>query len=105
MKKATYKKIGEREETYKIIVPAEYDEDGNILSEEHEETRTRIVPIMGTVYEEMTEEEILSLETEVSDKPTQETEANTEERIDKLEKGFNAIKNLLEGFGIKTLDK
>lgn len=50
-------KIGERIEEYPITIPAEYDEQGNIITEEHEEVRTRTVPVMGIVYRDMTEEE------------------------------------------------
>lgn len=50
-------KIGERLEEYSVTIPAEYDEQGNLISEEHEEVRTRTVPVMGIVYREMTEEE------------------------------------------------
>lgn len=84
IKNAIYKQIGEREEIYTIIVPAEYDEDGNILKEAHEDTLTRMVPIKGTVYEEMTQKEILSLKNKVSDKfkPTLPTD---EERLEALE--------------------
>ncbi len=50
-------KTGERIEEYSVIIPAEYDGQGNLISEEHEEVRTRTVPVMGMVYREMTEEE------------------------------------------------
>ena len=76
MRIAEYKKIGIKTEEYKIIVPAEYDEKGNITSIEHEETRTREVPIMGMVYRDMTSEEIAELEkiqTELpEEQPTQQ---------------------------------
>lgn len=50
-------KTCERIEEYSVTIPAEYDEQGNLLSEEHEEVRTRTVPVMGMVYRDMTEEE------------------------------------------------
>lgn len=50
-------KTGERLEEYSVTIPAEYDEQGNLISEEQEEVRTRTVPVMGIVYREMTEEE------------------------------------------------
>ena len=59
---AEYKQINTRTESYTVTVPAEYDEDGNLISEEHEETRTREVPVMGMVYRDMTPEEIAELE-------------------------------------------
>lgn len=54
---AEYKQIDERIEEYPVIIPAEYDEQGNLLVEGYEEIRTRTVPVMGMVYRDMTEEE------------------------------------------------
>ena len=51
---AEYKQINTRTESYTVTVPSEYDEEGNLISEEHEETRTREVPVMGMVYRDMT---------------------------------------------------
>ena len=62
MKIAEYKQTGTRTESYTVTIPAEYDEEGNLISEEHEETRTREVPVMGMVYRDMTPEEIAELE-------------------------------------------
>ena len=62
MRIAEYKQTGTRTESYTVTVPPEYDEEGNIISEEHEETRTREVPVMGMVYRDMTPEEISELE-------------------------------------------
>lgn len=56
-----YKQTGTRTETYTVTIPAEYDEEGNLITEEHEETRTREVPVMGMVYRDMTPEEIAEL--------------------------------------------
>lgn len=81
MKVAEYKQIGTRTETYTVTVPAEYDEEGNIISEEHEETHTREVPVMGKVYRYMTPEEIAEaerLQAEMPDpQPTEEERLNT----------------------------
>lgn len=57
-----YKQTGTRTESYTVTVPSEYDEDGSLISEEHKETRTREVPVMGMVYRDMTPEEISELE-------------------------------------------
>ncbi len=57
MRMAEYKKIDERTEEYTVTIPAEYDEDGNVTIEEHEEICTRTVPVMGMVYRDMTPEE------------------------------------------------
>lgn len=62
MKIAEYKQTGTRTESYTVTILAEYDEEGNLISEEHEETRTREVPVMGMVYRDMTPEEIAELE-------------------------------------------
>ena len=73
---AEYKQINTRTESYTVTVPAEYDEEGNLISEEHEETRTREAPVMGMVYRDMTPEEIAELEkiqTELpEEQPTQQ---------------------------------
>lgn len=72
MRIAEYKKIGIKTEEYKIIVPAEYDEKGNITSIEHEETRTKEVPVMGLVYRDMTNDELNELEKEKAELPQEE---------------------------------
>lgn len=66
-------KTGERTEEYTVIVPAKYDEQGNLIAEEHEEIRTRTVPIMGMVYREMTPEEAeYQSMPDIPQEPTQE---------------------------------
>lgn len=80
MRIAEYKQIDERTEEYTVTIPSEYDEDGNIISEEHEEIRTRTVPIMGMVYRDMTAEEIAELPHE---EPQEEPTA--EERLSAIE--------------------
>ena len=76
MKIAEYEQIDTRTESYTITIPPEYDEEGNLISEEHEETRTSEVPVMGMVYRDMTPEEIVELEkiqTELpEEQPTQQ---------------------------------
>lgn len=83
MRIAEYKQTGERIEEYTVIIPAEYDKEGNIISEEHEEIRTRTVPVMGMVYRDMTPEEIAEHERQMSEMPEQEP--TPEERLDTLE--------------------
>lgn len=83
MRIAEYKKNGIKTEEYKIIVPPEYNEEGNIISEEHEETRTREVPVMGMVYRDMTPEEIAEAERLQANIP--ESEPTPEERLNTLE--------------------
>ena len=76
MRKAEYKQTGTRTESYTVTVPAEYDDEGKLISEEHKEIRTREVPVMGMVYRDMTPEEIAELEkiqTELpEEQPTQQ---------------------------------
>ncbi len=80
MKITEYKQTGTRTEEYTVIIPAEYDDEGNMTVEEHEEVRTREVPVMGLVYRDMTEEEIAEIEQMQSEVP--EPEATAEDRIE-----------------------
>ena len=66
MRKAEYKQI-EKTEEYTVIIPAEYDEEGNVIAEEHTEIHTRTVPIVEMVYRDMTEEEAAELDKAESD--------------------------------------
>ena len=72
MRIAEYKQIDERTEEYTITIPAEYDEEGNVTVEEHEEIRTRTVPVMGIVYRNMTEEEIAEMHKQQEQIPPEE---------------------------------
>lgn len=72
MKIAEYKQIDERTEEYTATIPAEYDEEGNIIVEEHDEIRTRTVPVMGMVYRDMTEEEIAEMQKQQEQMPPEE---------------------------------
>ena len=57
MRIAEYKQTGTRTEEYTVTIPAEYDDEGKMTVEEHEEVRTREVPVMGLVYRDMTAED------------------------------------------------
>lgn len=83
MRIAEYKQIDTKTEEYTVTIPAEYDEEGNIISEEHEETRTREIPVMGMVYRDMTPEEIAEAEKLQAEIP--EPEPTPEERLSTLE--------------------
>lgn len=75
MRTAEYKQIDERTEEYTVTIPTKYDEEGNIISEEHEEIRTRTVPVMGMVYRDMTPEEEAEYNNSIQNviqEPTQE---------------------------------
>lgn len=78
MRIAEYKQVDERIEEYTVIVPAECDEQGNLIAEEHEEVRTRTVPIMGMSYRDMTPEE----EAEHQSMPNIPQEPTQEDRIE-----------------------
>ena len=58
MRIAEYKQIGTKIVDKTITIPAEYDEEGNILAEEYEKTLQEERPVMGMIYRDMTEEEI-----------------------------------------------
>lgn len=83
MRIAEYKQTGTCTEEYTVTIPAEYDDEGNIISEEHEETRIREVPVMGMVYRDMTAEEISEAEKLQANIP--EPEPTPEERLNTLE--------------------
>lgn len=83
MRIAEYKQIDTKTEEYTVTIPTEYDEEGKLITEEHEETRIREVPVMGMVYRDMTLEEISEAEKLQANIP--EPEPTPEERLDTLE--------------------
>lgn len=99
---AEYKQTGTRTEEYKLIVPAEYDEEGNIISEEHEETRTREVPVMGMVYRDMTAEEIAEMEKIQAEMP--EPQPTEEERLDKVEQRTDTLEGATDDLVLMMAD-
>lgn len=80
MRIAEYKQTGTHTETYTVTIPPEYDDEGMVITEEHEEIRTREKPVMGLVYRDMTEEELAEIERMQSEVP--EPEAAAEDRIE-----------------------
>ena len=102
MKTTEYKQTGTRTEEYKVIVPPEYDEEGNIISEEHEETRTREVPVMGMVYRDMTPEEIAEAERLQADMP--EPQPTEEERLDKVEQRTDTLESATDDLVLMMAD-
>lgn len=88
MKKAIYKKIGERVVEKHVNHLAELDDEGNVIKEGYSEVIEVTVPIMGTVYEEMTQEEIDTLQQEEVQEPT------LEERLEAME---NAMLEIILG--------
>ena len=78
MKKAVYKKIDEKIEYFILHHDEFVDEEGNTHGA-FDEIIEKFIPIMGTVYEEMTQEEIDALQQEEVQEPT------LEERLEALE--------------------
>ena len=72
MRIAEYKQTGEHTEEYTVTIPAEYDEEGNVTVEEHDEIRKRTVPVMGLVYRDATAEEIAEMQRQQEQIPTEE---------------------------------
>lgn len=77
-------KVGERTEEKTRVIPATYDDNGNILTEETTETYSVIVPIMKAMSVEATEEEIAEMQAQ---EIPQEL-PSAEERIEILEQAF-----------------
>ncbi len=102
LKIAEYKQTGTRTEEYKVIVPAEYDEEGKLITEEHEETCTREVPIMGMVYRDMTAEEIAEMEKIQTEMP--EPQPTAEERLDKVEQRTDTLEGATDDIVLMLAD-
>ena len=83
MKKNVLVKVGERIEVRERIVPAVYDESGEVKSPEHVETYEATVPIMQAQNVEMSAEEVAEMERMQAELP--EPEMTTEERLDQVE--------------------
>lgn len=83
MKTAEYKQISIK--TEKLIVHHDeiWDDNGNLVSGEWDETVEVEVPVMGMVYREMTAEEIAEFERQQAELP--EPEPTPLERLDALE--------------------
>ena len=75
--------MGTRTEQRESIIPATYDENGEILTEETTEVYNVEVPVMGIVYRDATPEEIAEFELQRAELP--EPEPTPEERLDALE--------------------
>ena len=102
MRGAEYKQIGTKTEEYTVTIPAEYDDEGNIVSEEHEETRTREVPVMGMVYRDMTPEEIAEAERLQVEMP--EPQPTEEERLDKVEQRTDTLESATDDLVLMMAD-
>lgn len=83
MRIAEHKQIGTKEETRTRVVPATYDDEGNLLTEETTEEYIVEVPVMGMVYRDATQDEIAEMQRQQAELPEQEP--SQEERLDALE--------------------
>ena len=83
MKKNILVKVGERTETRTRLIPAEYDEMGEILIPEWTEEYTVTVPIMEARNVEMTPEEIAEMKAMQTNTPA--PSPTPEQRLDVLE--------------------
>lgn len=99
---AEYKQVDTKKEPYTVTIPAEYDNEGKLISEEHEETRTREVPVMGMVYRDMTPEEISEAEKLQADIP--EPEPTEEERLDKVEQRTDTLESATDDLVLMMAD-
>lgn len=99
---AEYKQIDTRTESYTVTVPSEYDNEGKLITEEHEETRTREVPVMGMVHRDMTAEEIAELEKIQAEMP--EPQPTAEERLDKVEQRTDTLESATDDLVLMMAD-
>lgn len=102
MKTTEYKQTGTRTESYTVTIPAEYDNEGKLISEEHEENRTREVPVMGMVYRDMTLEEIAEAEKLQADMP--DPQPTEEERLDKVEQRTDTLESATDDLVLMMAD-
>lgn len=102
MRIAEYKQIGTKTEEYTVTIPPEYDEEGHLISEEHEETRTREVPVMGMTYRDMTPEEIAAAEKLQAEIP--KPEPTPEERLDKVEQRTDTLEGATDDIVLMIAD-
>lgn len=102
MKIAEYKQTGTRTESYTVTIPAEYDNEGKLITEEHEETSTREVSIMGMVYRDMTAEEIAEMEKIQTEMP--EPQPTAEERLDKVEQRTDTLESATDDLVLMMAD-
>lgn len=99
---AEYKQIDTRTESYTITIPAEYDSEGKLITDEHEETRIREVPVMGMVYRDMTPEEIAELEKIQAEMP--EPQPTAEERLNKVEQRTDTLEGATDDIVLMLAD-
>lgn len=87
MRTAEYNQIDTRIVYTEVVVPAQYDDDGNIISEERIETIQKEVPVMGMVYRDATPEEEAEMQIDI---PIKEQIAQLKEQLSATD--YKAIK-------------
>ena len=93
MRYGEYKQISTRTEQRVIHHDAIWDDNGNIIAGEWDETVEVQVPVMGMVYRDATPEEISEFEHQQAELPPPEPEPTAEERLDKLEPRTDALED------------
>ena len=83
MRIAEYRQVSTRTEQRVIHHDAIWDDNGNIIAGEWDETVEIQVPVMGMVYRDATPDEVAEVERQQAELP--EPKPTPEERLDKLE--------------------
>ena len=91
MRIAEYKQVSARTEQRVIRHDAIWDDNGNIVAGEWDETVEVQVPVMGMVYRDATPEEEAEFERQREEMP--EPEPTAEERLHKLEPRTDALED------------
>ena len=87
MRIAEYKQIDTKIVEKAIIIPAQYDEEGNVTVEEHTETVRKEIPVMGMVYRDAAPEEEAQMQTDI---PIEEQIVQLKEQLSATD--YKAIK-------------
>ena len=91
MRIAEYKQVSSRTEQRVIHHDVIWDDNGNIVAGEWDETVEVQVPVMGMAYRDATPEEISEFERQQAETPP--PEPTPEERLDKLEPRTDALED------------
>ena len=96
MKQNILVKVGERTETRIRTIPAQYNEMGELIAENYNETYTVTVPIMEAQNVEMTPEEIAEMEAMRAQIPQPEPDPN-ETRMMEIEAALMELAAMMTG--------
>lgn len=95
MRIAEYKKVGEHTEQRERVIPAVFNENGEIIELERIETYEVIVPEMGLVYRDATAEEEEQARLEAENMPVQEP--TVEEQLADLAEYMDILTEMVLG--------